>query len=175
MTSSQLVESLQNPKSYPHPVNQVTLVETHISWVFLTGQYVYKIKKPVDLGFLDFTTLEKRRYFCQQEVDLNRRLAPDVYLGVIPITADKNCYLLAGPGEAVEYAVKMRQLPDDLSMRKLLRRGKVNEIQIRQLCFVRTRIEIFLRSQPKPFSNVADRCKAGFGRLDCLALLSHFH
>jgi len=130
---SAISAAMQRPDFYPHPVSKIEKRETHISIVFLTGQYVYKIKKPVDLGFLDFTTLEKRRYFCQQEVDLNRRLAPDVYLGVIPITADKNCYLLAGPGEAVEYAVKMRQLPDDLSMRKLLRRGKVNEIQIRQL------------------------------------------
>ena len=78
MTSSQLVESLQNPKSYPHPVNQVTLVETHISWVFLTGQYVYKIKKPVLFSFVDFSTLEKRRWFCEEEVRLNRRLAPQL-------------------------------------------------------------------------------------------------
>jgi aminoglycoside phosphotransferase family enzyme/predicted kinase len=128
-----LAAAMEKPEFYPHPVNAVEKRETHISIVFLTGPYAYKLKKPVNLGFLDFTTLAKRRHFCRREVSLNRRLAPDVYLDVIPITTDKNRYLLAGPGKAVEYAVKMRQLPDDLSMRKLLRRGEVNEIQIRQL------------------------------------------
>lgn len=130
---AKLAAAMEKPEFYPHPVAAVEKRETHISIVFLTGQYAYKLKKPVDLGFLDFTTLAKRRQFCRQEVRLNRRLAPDVYLGVIPVTMEQNRYLLSGPGEPVEHVVKMRQLPDDLSMRKLLRRGKVNEIQIRQL------------------------------------------
>ena len=125
--------AMQRPDFYPHPVSKIEKRETHISIVFLTGQYVYKIKKPVDLGFLDFTTLEKRRYFCRQEVDLNRRLASDVYLGIIPITVENNRYQLAGPGKPVEYAVKMRQLSDDLCMRKLLRRDKIDASQIQQL------------------------------------------
>src|SRR5262249_59921321 len=83
---------------------------------------VYKVKKPVDLGFLDFSTLAKRRYYCEEEVRLNRRLAPDVYLGVVPVTA-------AGfemPGEPVEYAVKMRRLPEDATLQKRLLRGEVD-------------------------------------------------
>ena len=76
-----LITALQDPHVYPHPVDRVELLETHISWVFLAGRRVYKIKKPVDLGFLNFTTLSRRRFFCREEVRLNRRLAPDVYLG----------------------------------------------------------------------------------------------
>ncbi|MCA9422563.1 MAG: hypothetical protein KC592_16205, partial [Nitrospira sp.] len=86
MTSSQLFKSLLNPKCYSHPVSHVTMLETHISWVFLTGQFVYKVKKPVLFTFVDFSTLEKRRWFCEEEVRLNRRLAPQLYLGVVSIT-----------------------------------------------------------------------------------------
>ena len=87
---SQLIELMQTADFYPHPVRSVTLRETHISLVFLTGDFVYKIKKPVELGFLDFTTLEKRQQFCRQEFDLNRRLTRDVYLDVVPITCRQN-------------------------------------------------------------------------------------
>jgi uncharacterized protein len=76
-----LVESLLRPEAYPHPAQRVRLEETHISWVFLAGRYVYKVKKPVDFGFLDYSTLERRRQCCEQEVQLNRRLCPDVYVG----------------------------------------------------------------------------------------------
>jgi uncharacterized protein len=84
-----LVAALREPAVYPHPVDRVELVETHISWVFLAGERVYKIKKPVDLGFLDFRTLRQRRHFCQEEVRLNRRLAPDTYLGVIALKGSR--------------------------------------------------------------------------------------
>jgi len=133
MTSSQLVESLQNPKSYPHPVSQVTLVETHISWVFLTGQYVYKIKKPVLFSFVDFSTLEKRRWFCEEEVRLNRRLAPQLYLGVVSITGSPSDPRIDGEGTAFECAVKMKQFPPDHEFHKLLATGEVNEPVISQL------------------------------------------
>src|ERR1044072_8725271 len=80
-----VIAALRDPAVYPHPVDRVELVETHISWVFLTGDRVYKVKKPVDLGFLDFTTLERRRFFCEEEVRLNRRLTHEVYLGVVEV------------------------------------------------------------------------------------------
>ena len=106
------IRAMQDPEFYPHPVQEVSLRETHISWVFLTGSLVYKLKKPVDLGFLDFTTLERREHFCRQEVALNRRLARDVYLGVVPITREAgDAFGLEGEGPTVDYAVKMRQLP----------------------------------------------------------------
>ena len=86
MELSQLIAELSKPAAYPYPVPPIEVRQTHISVVFLAGEFVYKIKKPVDLGFLDFSSLEKRRHFCQEEVRLNRRLAPEVYLDVVPVT-----------------------------------------------------------------------------------------
>lgn len=128
-----LVEALLDRRAYPEPVDAVELAETHISYLFLTGQHVYKVKKPVDFGFLDFTTLEKRHYYCQQEVELNRRMSPEVYLGVVEIRQQGSTYSIDGEGETVEYAVKMRQLPQSRSMSLLLRQGQVTEEQVRQL------------------------------------------
>ena len=110
-----LVQALLLPKAYRTDglsPRAVELVETHISYLFLTGEQVYKVKKPVDYGFLDFTTLEKRHHFCQEEVRLNRRLSPEVYLGVVPISHQRGTYAVNGPGETVEFAVKMVQLPE---------------------------------------------------------------
>jgi uncharacterized protein len=101
--------SLMDPAAYPHPVGEIRHLATHISDVFLTGPFAYKIKKPVDLKFLDFSTLEKRRFYCEREVSLNRRLAPEIYLGVVPITRDGESFRVEGKGEPVEYAVKMVQ------------------------------------------------------------------
>lgn len=133
MTSFQLVDSLQNPKCYPHPVSQVTLVETHISWVFLTGQYVYKIKKPVLFSFVDFSTLEKRRWFCDEEVRLNRRLAPQLYLGVVSITGSPSDPRMDGDGCPFEWAVKMKQFPPDQEFQHLLNTGNLHESVVGQL------------------------------------------
>jgi hypothetical protein len=103
-----------------------------MSFILLTGEYVYKIKKPVNLGYLDYTTLEKRYFFCQQELELNRRLCPDVYLAVVPITMSlrgakrrSNLLRIEGRGKAIEYAVKMKQLPQERMMDVLLSRGQV--------------------------------------------------
>lgn len=123
---AEIVRVMLRPEFYPHPVEAVSLQETHISRVLLTGDFVYKIKKPVDLGFLDFTTLEKRRHFCRREVELNRRLSHDIYLGVVSITKKDRTYYLAGPGETVEYAVKMKQLPAESSMVRLLEDKKID-------------------------------------------------
>jgi hypothetical protein len=85
MSPAELVAALRDPARYPHPAEAVELIETHISWVFLAGEYAYKVKKPVNLGFLDFSTLQARRFYCEEELRLNRRTAPELYLGVVPI------------------------------------------------------------------------------------------
>src|SRR3989338_9942166 len=102
------------------------LKETHISWVFLTGKHAYKIKKPVNFGFLDFTTLEKRKYFCEKELQLNRRLCKDIYLDVLPVTESNGMLQIGGKGNIVDYALKMKQLPQERIMSLLLKEGKVN-------------------------------------------------
>jgi aminoglycoside phosphotransferase family enzyme/predicted kinase len=122
-----IFEAMENPDFYPHAVSTIEQRDTHISKVFLTGNFAYKIKKPINLEFLDFTTLDKRRHFCRQEIDLNRRLALDVYLDVIPITFQNGRYHMAGAGSIVEYAVKMRQLPETSSMLQLVRRRKLEK------------------------------------------------
>lgn len=107
-----LVRQMLRPEFYPHVVIEpITLVQTHISYVFLTGQYAYKVKKPIRFGFLDFSTLELRSHFCQEELRLNRRLAPELYLAVLPITEDRSTgrFELNESGPAVEYIVQMRQ------------------------------------------------------------------
>jgi aminoglycoside phosphotransferase family enzyme len=120
-----LQKALLDPGIYPDHPKKVGFFETHISLLFFTGNHVYKVKKPVDFGFLDFTSLEKRKYFCEQEVRLNRRLSPEIYLGVVKITQEGKRILLDGRGEVVEYAVKMKQIPEELLMDKLLEKGHV--------------------------------------------------
>ncbi|MBI2203458.1 MAG: AAA family ATPase [Candidatus Rokubacteria bacterium] len=102
------------------------MIETHISWVLLAGERVYKIKKPVDLGFLDFTTLEQRRHFCEEEVRLNRRLTTDVYLGVVPIGGRPPHAYMDAAGPPAEFAVMMRRLPKDRMLDELVRSGSVD-------------------------------------------------
>lgn len=130
---SPLVQSLLRPEAYPEQVAAVELVETHISYLFLTGHHVYKVKKPVDYGFLDFTTLDQRRYYCHHEVELNRRLSPQVYLGVVEVKQEGEEFSFGGAGDTVDYAVKMVQLPRERAMTHLLQRGRVNEADIRRL------------------------------------------
>jgi len=127
-----MLEGLKQPSAYPHPISNLQLIQTHISWVFLTGEYAYKIKKPVKFSFLDFSTRERRKSLCEEEVRLNRRLCPDVYLGVVPITIDKHPSF-GGTGFPMDYAVKMKQLPSDKIMSLLLNEGKVTEAHIRSI------------------------------------------
>jgi len=121
----ELVKTLLEPKAYPEPPQRIELVQTQMSFVFLTDDYAYKVKKAVNLGYLDYTTLEKRHFYCQREVELNRRLCPKVYLRVVPITQDKGGIFVAGKGEVIEYAVKMRRLPKEAMMDVLLVNNKV--------------------------------------------------
>jgi len=115
-----LINALQQAEAYPHPIETITLFETHISWVLLTGEYVYKIKKPVDFGFLDFSTLEKRRFYCEEELRVNHRLAPQLYLAVIPICGTPDTPHIDGTGSVFEYAVKMRQFDPQKTFDELL-------------------------------------------------------
>ncbi len=110
------IEMMSDPAVYPHPVTNLSIVETHISWVILTGDFAYKIKKPVNFGFLDFSTLEKRHNNCEQELRLNRRLAAEIYLDLVAIKARPGGLSIEGGGEVVEYAVKMRQFPQSAQM-----------------------------------------------------------
>ncbi len=121
----ELIQALLDPKTYPEPPPKIELVQTQMSFLFLGDRYVYKVKKPVNLGYLDYTTLDQRRYFCRREVELNCRLCPDIYLGVVPITKQGH-FFAEGRGEALEYAVKMRRLPAEAMMDVLLAENRVS-------------------------------------------------
>ena len=123
---NKIIESLMDPSAYDVPVNSVKLIQTHISFVFLTGKFVYKIKKPVNFGFLDFTTLEKRKFFCNEEIRVNKRLCPDMYLDVLPITKSGGKIHVGGDGNVVEYAVKMKEIPQDMMMNRLIGAGEID-------------------------------------------------
>ncbi len=125
MDVSSLQKALLNPEIYPDRPPRIRFMETHISLLFLTGNHVYKIKKPVNFGFLDFTSLGKRKFFCEEEVKLNRRLSPGIYLGVVRITKEGDRIHLEGRGEPVEYAVKMKQIPEEKLMDRLLEKRQV--------------------------------------------------
>jgi uncharacterized protein len=127
MNHNYIIESMTQPDFYPHRPQNVELVQTHISYVFIAGDYVYKVKKPVNFGFLDFTTLEKRKFYCEEELRLNRRLASSIYLDVVPIVRDDLGHLSpGGNGETVEYAVRMKKLPLDKMLKILLARGQAD-------------------------------------------------
>ena len=130
---AEILETMMQADFYPHPVETIERRETHISTVFLTGPVVYKIKKPVDLGFLDFTSLEKRQRYCLQEIALNRRLSHGVYIDAVPITCNDGIYALNGPGETVEFAVKMHQLAETDSMQQRLMRATLDDGDIESL------------------------------------------
>jgi aminoglycoside phosphotransferase family enzyme/predicted kinase len=125
MDLARLIEALSDPATYPHRVDKVEVCQTHISAVFLAGPFAYKIKKPVALGFLDFRTLQRRHYFCEEEVRLNRRLAPSVYLGVVPVTNGPAGVRMEGRGQIVEWAVKMERLPEEATLRHRLQQEEV--------------------------------------------------
>ena len=129
-SQSRLVEALHDPACYPHPVQPIRIIETHISIVVLTGPFAYKIKKPVDLGFLDFTTLEKRRLYCDEELRLNSRFAPEIYLDVVRISGTPETPRIGGTGEVIEYAVRMREFPQEALADRVLARGELTPQQV---------------------------------------------
>lgn len=141
-----LVACLSRPGFYPHRPKKVETIETHSAWVFLAGSLVYKIKKPVRLGFLDFSSLERRRHVCEQEVVLNRRLCPDMYLGVLPIMRRAGGgFCWEGPGRVTEYAVLMKRLAPGGFLDVLLDRGRAGPADLDR---VARRLERFYRAHP---------------------------
>jgi hypothetical protein len=133
MHDEAMIRGLLRPDVYSHETDSIRLVETHCAWVILTGQYVYKIKKPVNFGFLDYSTLEKRHFYCEEEVRLNRRFAPDIYLNVVTITGTPACPQPGGDGEVLDYAVRMRQFPDNGLLSQLAARHALDATHIDQL------------------------------------------
>lgn len=153
MSAETLLTALRAPDAYPHPCVAIRLVETHISWVFLTGEYAYKLKKPLDLGFLDFTTLARREFYCREELRCNRRFAPDLYLDCVPVTRAADGRLrLGGSGETVEWAVKMREFDGDEQADHVLERGELEAPLLRRFATQLTRIYAVA---PAPAATVA--------------------
>ncbi len=131
--SQTLLNALQNPALFDHPVTGFKLMETHISWVLLTGDFVYKIKKPVNFGFLDYSTLEQREHFCNEELRLNRRLAPSLYLDVITVRGSESSPSLEGTGPVIEYMVKTRQFRQEDLLGNMQRAGTLQPTHIDDL------------------------------------------
>jgi aminoglycoside phosphotransferase family enzyme/predicted kinase len=131
-----MLEYLKNPAFYGSNIESVKVLQTHISFVALTGEYAYKVKKPVNFGFLDFSTLEKRKYFCEEEMRLNKRLCRNIYLDVIPIAQKNNLVRLNGKGEIIDYALKMKEFSQDKIMTNLMKKGKIDEEVIDKICTI---------------------------------------
>lgn len=131
-----LIRSLLKPSAYPEHTESVELVQTHVSYIFLTDRFAYKVKKPVDFGFLNFSTLDRRRFYCNEEVRLNRRLCPDIYLGVEEVRETPGGARFSGDGRVIDYAVKMKRLPADRMLDRLLSEGKVSVDEIRAIAGV---------------------------------------
>ncbi|QSR84713.1 AAA family ATPase [Methylacidimicrobium sp. B4] len=163
LSPDELLGFLRDPRSYPHPPERVAFLQTHASYVFVVPPYVYKVKKPVNFGFLDYSTLERRKHFCEQEVALNRELCPEAYLDVIPIVRKNGSLRFAGEGEPVEYAVRMAQLSEEFFAKRLLLQGRFGH---RELDRVAERLAAFYRGQ-RPQPSVLD-----WGRVDKLRITS---
>ncbi|HED40780.1 MAG TPA: hypothetical protein ENJ13_10170, partial [Chromatiales bacterium] len=143
MESHTLITALQNRAIYDHTVSEFELIETHCAWVLLTGEYAYKIKKPLNLGFLDFSTVAKRRHVCEEELRLNRRLAAPLYLEVVAITGSQEAPQLNGQGKVIEYAIKMRQFERGMTFDLLIKQGGLTTDHIDELA---TRVATFHQS-----------------------------
>ncbi|MBV9597133.1 MAG: AAA family ATPase [Chloroflexi bacterium] len=128
-----MIADLLRPEAYDHPADDLRLQETHSSWVVLAGPYAYKVKKPVDLGFLDFTTVELRRADCEEELRLNRRFSPDVYLGIAEVTRQRGRFRIGGASGSGEPAVWMRRLPEQGMLPEMLARDEVNTRLVRRI------------------------------------------
>lgn len=128
-----VISALLKTSAYPEPTHTVQLLQTHVSFLFITDTHVYKVKKPVDFGFLDFTTLDRRRFYCDEEVRLNRRLCPDIYLGVVEVRESAEGATFDGEGKIIDYAVKMKRLPAERMLDRLLREDKVGADDMRRI------------------------------------------
>jgi aminoglycoside phosphotransferase family enzyme/predicted kinase len=128
-----LVAALKDTAAYPHPAETISIIETRISFVVLTGRYAYKIKKAVDLGFVDYTNLQQRHFYCEEEIRLNRRLAPSLYLDVVPIGGDAAHPRLGDTSAPIEYAVKMLEFSQDCLLDRVLERNALTPQHIDRL------------------------------------------
>ena len=145
-TGSSIVAALSEPAAYPEPTKSVEKIETHISWVFLTDRFAYKVKKPVRFDFLDFSTPERRHEACREEMRLNKRLAEEVYLGVVPITRDAAGRVqVAGQGQPLDWAVKMCRLPADRAVDRLIATGRLADGDVDRIA---ERLTRFYRDRP---------------------------
>ncbi|WP_435005466.1 AAA family ATPase [Tundrisphaera lichenicola] len=160
MEITELIEALSDPAAYSHPVGKVEVHQTHISVVFLAGSFAYKIKKPLQLDFLDYGSLDRRRHFCEREIILNRRLAPSVYLKVVPVVGVGNTLRVDGAGEAIEWAVMMGRLPEAATLKERLRR---DDFAVEQVVALADRIAGFhARAESGPQISA-------FGRFDVVS------
>lgn len=126
MKSKELISQLQKALTFSEDIDTVNVIQTHISYVVLTGKYAYKIKKPLDLGFLNFSSLEKRKYYCEQELKLNKRLCPEIYEKVVTLTEKEDGIEIDGSGKVIDYAVKMKEFPQSHIMSFLLDDDKIS-------------------------------------------------
>lgn len=155
------VAFLRQPENYPHPAYRVEAIETHMSWVFLAGAYAYKLKKPVRLALLDFRSLDARRHYCEEEVRLNRRLAPDIYLGTVALGTGEHGHLrLGGQDGIVDWLVRMRRIPVRHMLDHAIHQGNVRENDLRRLAAVLA--AFYGRCSPVPIDPCAYR--AGFSQ-----------
>jgi aminoglycoside phosphotransferase family enzyme/predicted kinase len=167
VNTAELINALSDPSAYPDPVAAVEVRQTQISVVFLVDSFAYKIKRPVSTGFVDYSTLERRHYFCGEEVRLNRRLAPDVYLEVVPVTHENGAIRMGGTGRAVEWAVKMKRLPDDNTLGSRLGHGGLGAEPLRELAGRLTEFHAGADSGPEisagaSFNSVARNVRENF-------------
>jgi len=130
---AELIDYLQDPASYPENTKEITLVQTHISWVLIGDKYVYKVKKPVNFGFLDFTTLKKRKFYVIEELRLNARFSPSVYLEIVPISQKDDSFAVGDESNIVEYALKMRRINEDQMLHRLLAAGKIKAAEFQRI------------------------------------------
>ncbi|HEY4744063.1 MAG TPA: hypothetical protein VIH45_05345, partial [Desulfuromonadaceae bacterium] len=121
-----MVKSLLKPEAYPEPTRAVQMVQTHVSWIFITDTHAYKVKKPVDFGFLNFSTIDRRRFYCNEEVRLNRRLCPEIYEGVVELRDTPGGAAFHGEGPVIDYAVRMRRLPAERMLDRLVEQGAIS-------------------------------------------------
>jgi len=156
LLQKQVVAALLKPEAYNEEPGSIELLQTHISFVFLTDSFVYKVKKAVNFGFLDFTTLEKRRFFCEKELELNRRLCRDMYLAVVPINR-ANSVKIRGAGETVEYAVKMKRMPQETMMSRLIEENKADAALVDRIAktIARFHVKAETNSQISTFGSLA--------------------
>ena len=143
-----ILECLQDPSAYPFKTHTAELVQTHVSWLFLTDTHVFKLKKPVNFGFLDFSTLDLRRFYCLEELRLNRRLCPDMYEQVIALRETDAGAAFAGDGKVIEYAVMMKRLPADRMLDVLVDSGRISAEEIRAVALAISRFHAEAPTSP---------------------------